>query len=181
RSDNEVPLPLREGVGGRGQSKAPGPLPPTPSRKGRGRSCAMTAAVQTGTAGFLARYEAERDRLPGDVRQRDAAADAFRRAGLPGTTAGRREEAWKYTALRPVADASFVQPVASVGDSTLLARLPQIDAARVVFVDGEFRPELSSLPPTVEFQRFAGFGGLARPDREPLVALNTMLAADGAV
>ena len=26
----------------------------------------MTAAVQTGVAGFLARFEAQRDRLPGD-------------------------------------------------------------------------------------------------------------------
>lgn len=141
----------------------------------------MTAAVQTGAAGFLTRYDALREQLPGDVRQRDAAADAFRRTGLPGTTAGRREEAWKYTALRPVADASFVQPVISIGDGALLARLPQVDAARIVFVDGEFRLGLSSLPSSVEFQRFAEFGTLARPDREPLVALNTMLAGDGAV
>ncbi len=71
----------------------------------------MTAAVQSGVAGFLARYDAMRDRLPGDPRARAAAADAFRRAGLPGATSGRREEAWKYTSLRPVADASFVQPL----------------------------------------------------------------------
>ena len=31
-----LPLPLREGVRGRGQRRLPGPLPPTPSRKGRG-------------------------------------------------------------------------------------------------------------------------------------------------
>ena len=145
----------------------------------------MTASTYTGVAGFLARYDALRDRLPGDPTQRDAAADAFRRAGLPGAVSGRREEAWKYTSLRPVADASFLQPVTSLaGDSTLLARVPRIDAPRIVFVDGQFRSELSALPPGVEFSRFADraeYGRLARPDSEPLVALNTMLAEDGAI
>jgi Fe-S cluster assembly protein SufD len=143
----------------------------------------MTAAVQTGVAGFLARFEAQRDRLPGDPRQRMAAADAFRRAGLPGAASGRREEAWKYTSLRPVADASFQQPVTPfAGDSRLLARLPRIAAPRIVFVDGQFSAELSALPAGVEVLRFADrgeFGTLARPDSEPLVALNTMLAEDG--
>ena len=137
----------------------------------------MTALTHTGTAGFLARYEAMRDRLPGDLQQRDAAADAFRRAGLPGATSGRREEAWKYTSLRPVAEASFQQ---SVSAHSGLA-LPRLDAPRVVFVDGRFSVELSVLPPSIEFARFDAFGTLARPDREPLVALNTMLAEDGAV
>ena len=63
----------------------------------------MTALVQNGIAGFLARYDSLRDCLPGETRQRDAAADAFRRAGLPGATAGRREEAWKYTGLEGLA------------------------------------------------------------------------------
>jgi Fe-S cluster assembly protein SufD len=145
----------------------------------------MTAALQQGVAGFLARYEALRDRLPGDPRPRAEAADAFRRAGLPGATSGRREEAWKYTSLRPVADATFQQPVTHLaGDSRLLACLPPLAAPRIVFVDGEFRPELSALPASVDFARFADraeFGGLAHPDSEPLVALNTMLAEDGAL
>jgi Fe-S cluster assembly protein SufD len=145
----------------------------------------VTATVQSGVAGFLARYEALRDRLPGDRRQRAAAAEAFRRAGLPGAAAGRREEAWKYTGLRPLADASFQQSVSHTpADSRVLSRLPRIDTPRIIFVDGEFSPELSALPPSVEFARFAehaGFGSLARPDSEPLVALNTMLAEDGAV
>ncbi len=144
----------------------------------------MTVAVQSGVAGFLARYDAMRDRLPGDPRRRSAAADAFRRAGLPGATSGRREEAWKYTSLRPVADASFAQSLTLADDSVLLARLPSIDVPRIVFVDGEFCADLSALPAAVEFSRFAEhgeFGTLARPDSEPLVALNTMLAQDGAV
>jgi Fe-S cluster assembly protein SufD len=126
-----------------------------------------------------------RDRLPGDPRQRAAAAEAFRRAGLPGAAPGRREEAWKYTGLRPVADTSFQQSVSPTpADSRLLSRLPQTGAPRIIFVDGEFSAELSALPPSLEFARFAeqaAFGSLARPDSEPLAALNTMLAEDGAV
>jgi Fe-S cluster assembly protein SufD len=140
--------------------------------------------MQSGVAGFLAHYEALRGRLPGDPQVRAAAAAAFRRTGLPGATSGRREEAWKYTALRPVADTSFVQVLTPRSDNILLARLPRIDAPRIVFVDGRFRRELSALPPGVQFASFADdpdFGALARPDREPLVALNTMLAEDGAV
>jgi Fe-S cluster assembly protein SufD len=141
----------------------------------------MTAPIYTGSAGFFARFDALRDRLPGDARQRDAAADAFRRAGLPGATAGRREEAWKYTGLRPVADANFQQSVSRLPSAV---HLPRIEAPRIVFVDGEFHAALSALPAAVEFERFAyrgEFGALARPDNEPLVALNTMLAEDGAV
>jgi Fe-S cluster assembly protein SufD len=137
----------------------------------------MTAAVQTGVAGFLARYEAMRGVLAGDLRVRDASAEAFRRAGLPGAAAGRREEAWKYTSLRPVADARFEQ-VSRVFDGR---HLPHVEAPRIVFVDGVFRADVSHLPGAVEFAQFNAFGGLARPDREPLVALNTMLAEDGAV
>ena len=143
----------------------------------------MTAVVQSGVAGFLARFDALRDRLPGDPRQRIAAADAFCRAGLPGAASGRREEAWKYTSLRPVADASFTQPLTpGVGQSALLSRLPPVGASRIVFVDGQLCAELSRLPRGIGVTRFADcaeFGRLARPDREPLVALNAMLAEDG--
>jgi Fe-S cluster assembly protein SufD len=144
----------------------------------------VNAPVQSGVAGFLARYEALRDRLPGDVRERETAAEAFRRSGLPGATSGRREEAWKYTSLRALADASFSQSPTQAGDGTIVARLPRIDAPRIVFVDGRFRSELSALPPAVSFGCFSDnpdFGTLARPDRDPVVALNTMLAEDGAV
>src|SRR6185437_6151749 len=91
--------------------------------------------------------------------------------------AGRREEAWKYTSLRPVADASFQQ----ISRSFDGRHLPRIEAPRIVFVDGLFQEELSHLPGAIRFERFAEFGSLARADREPLVALNSMLAEDGAV
>lgn len=141
----------------------------------------MTAQVQTGVEGFLARYAGLRDHLPGDLRARDAAAEALRRAGLPG----RRVEAWKYTDLRPIAAAAFQEPLTPCTDCTaLLARVPAVDGACLVFVDGRFRDDLSTPPIAARVTRFAThpeFGALTRPDREPMVALNTMLAEDGAI
>ncbi|MBV9252482.1 MAG: Fe-S cluster assembly protein SufD [Acetobacteraceae bacterium] len=142
----------------------------------------MTAGTaHTGGEGFLARYAGLRERLPGKPAIRDAAAEAFRQAGLPT----RRVEAWKYTDLRPVAMASFQEPLTPVLKSDrLLIRVPRICATRLVFVDGRFQEELSTPPGKARFTRFAAdtnFGAIARPDREPLVALNTMLAEDGAV
>ena len=131
----------------------------------------MTAPVQTGIGGFLSRFERLRERLPGDPRQRLAAADAFRRAGLPGAAAGRREEAWKYTSLRPVADAEFQQSVTPLtSGSAVLERLPRIDAPRIVLVDGVFDPALSTLPASVTFTRFAdqpAFVTIPRQNSEP--------------
>jgi Fe-S cluster assembly protein SufD len=139
------------------------------------------AAILTGADGFLARYAALRDRLPGDIAARDAAADAFRRAGLPG----RRIEAWKYTDLRPITTARFHEPVGPHADCRdLLARAPQIDVPRLVFVDGRFRADLSILPKPGFFSQFANqpdFGDPAHAASEPLTALNAMLVEDGAV
>jgi Fe-S cluster assembly protein SufD len=141
----------------------------------------MTAAVVTGAEGFLARYAGLRNRLPGDPAVRDAAAEAFRHAGLPG----RRVEAWKYTDLRPIASAPFHEPISRRANCAgLLTRIPRLDAPRLIFVDGVFRADLSDTPSTLRLTRFADrpdFGTLARPDNEPLVALNTMLAEDGAI
>src|SRR3954464_3595682 len=103
----------------------------------------MTGPVQTGASAFLARYEALRGRLPGDSALRAAAADAFRAAGLPGATQQRRVEAWKYTSLRPLADTTFRTPVDQPTD---LARLPHVEAPRIVFVDGSFAAEMSDSP-----------------------------------
>ena len=136
----------------------------------------MNAITATGAAGFLARYEALLGRLPGDSTLRAAAADAFRTLGLPGATRGRRAEAWKYTTLQPLGGMSF----GSSGPPPAIA-LPNA-AARLVFAGGAFRADLSTSVPG--FARFADqpeFGELSWPDRDPMVALNTMLAEDGAV
>jgi Fe-S cluster assembly protein SufD len=138
----------------------------------------VNAITETGTAGFLARYEALKGRQPGDSTLRAAAADAFRTLGLPGTTRGRRAEAWKYTTLQPLAGMSFQ----SGGASRAPAALPEGAAQRLVFSDGRYRDDLStSVPGFARFSDQPDFGELSWPDRDPMVALNTMLADDGAV
>jgi Fe-S cluster assembly protein SufD len=137
----------------------------------------VNAISETGTAGFLARYAALRGRLPGDSTLRAAAADAFRTLGLPGASRGRRAEAWKYTTLQPLGAMSFAPAGPPHG-----AVIPAVEAPRLVFNGGQFRDELST--PVAGFARFADqpdFGELSWPDRDPMVALNTMLAEDGAV
>jgi Fe-S cluster assembly protein SufD len=138
--------------------------------------------VSIGAAGFLRRYEDFIGRLPGDSALRAAAAAAFKDSGLPGGTQQRRIEAWKYTSLRPVAEADFNAASPQHEAETIFSKLPLLDAPRIVFVDGALRADLSILPAS-GFTRFADrpdFGTLTWPDREPMVALNTMLAADGA-
>jgi Fe-S cluster assembly protein SufD len=131
-------------------------------------------------SGFIDRYEGLAGRLPGDSRLRADAAAAFRAAGIPGEQR-RRAEAWKYTSLRPVADATFRNGGPVHEAETILRRLTLLKAPRAVFVDGVLRSDLSSLPGFVtRFAKRPDFGTLARPDKEPLVALNTMLAEDGA-
>lgn len=135
-------------------------------------------ALQNSAQAFLSRFEGLRARLPGDAATRDAAADILRRIGLPGP----REEAWRYTNLRPLAEVEFHEPLTPVANcADLLARVPDLGAPRLVFVDGRFRDDLSTVP-SLAGVRVGGpaFGALARPESEKLVALNTMLAEDGA-
>ena len=141
----------------------------------------MSAALQAGAQDFLARYQGLKQRLPGDALIREEAARAFAASGLPGA----RNEAWKYTSLRPLSELRFQEPLTAIADcSRLLALLPAIDAPRLVFVDGRRRGDLSSAPGSLSVYGFAqtpDFGRLSKPEREPLTALNTMLAEDGAV
>jgi Fe-S cluster assembly protein SufD len=148
----------------------------------------MTAMGATGAAAFLARYEGLRTRLPGArlpwvEALRDAAAASFRAAGFPT----RRVEAWKYTDLASVTGATFGEPLTSVDDAP---SLPAATHPRAVFVDGRFRPDLSTLDalpfpaaslaealPELEGR----LGAIARPAEQPMAALNTMLFEDGLV
>jgi Fe-S cluster assembly protein SufD len=139
----------------------------------------MNAPVPTGLDGFFARFDALRDRLPGDSAPRLAAAETLRASGLPG----RRDEAWHFTSLRPLEQASFSELAGALFDASALAPLPNL-GSRLVFVDGRYRADLSAISSALRFEPFARhgrFGALADPLREPLVALNTMLAEDGAV
>ena len=139
----------------------------------------MNTIAAQGADAFLARFAGLRSRLPGDAAVRTEAAEHFRRLGLPGV----REEAWRYTSLRPIAEAGFGEPLTAVSTAELDAPEIGLDAPALVFTDGRFQPGVSQAPNGVEFTTFAdrpGFGRLARPERDALVALNTMLAEDGA-
>jgi Fe-S cluster assembly protein SufD len=140
-----------------------------------------------------------RARLPGDdavTAQREAAFDVFAREGLPH----RRVEDWKYTDLRVLMREA--KPLASPPDAaaktsakTAGAMLRDIDARRLVFVDGVFVAELSDLAilesgltvrPLAQALAdndpllTAHLGKLA-PAKDVAVALNTALMGDGAV
>jgi len=149
----------------------------------------VTAAVQTGAAGFLARYQALKDHLPGArvkwlaALRADAAAHVAAR-GFPT----RRVEAWKYTDLSPVAQAGFAEPLTAVAGALALPK-PRA-AARAVFVDGRFRADLSALNglayrvasvaqhlPELEGR----LGTLAPLADHPMNALNTLMFEDGLV
>jgi Fe-S cluster assembly protein SufD len=130
---------------------------------------------------FLARYEGLTNRLPGEPALRRDAADILRTLGLPTT----RDEAWRYTSLVQLCEARFHEALTDTSgfgwddDFSGFEGLP-----RLVFAQGRFSAAESVLPEKARVGSFAhraDFGTLARPDHERLVALNTMLAEDGAI
>ena len=161
---------------------------------------AEVAVIKTAAETALAQAFAQaRDRLPGDeaiMARRNAAFDLFAKQGLPH----RRIEEWKYTDLRALM--RDAKPFASPPDASAKARakdagrvLGDLDARRLVFVDGAFVPELSDLR---ELEAGLVVGSLAQaladadpvvaarlgklaPASDAAVALNTALMGDGAV
>jgi Fe-S cluster assembly protein SufD len=126
---------------------------------------------------------------------RRAQLDAFVHDGLPGP----RNEAWKYTALRALA-----QRVFQSGDGGALTRevdpeilqLRGIDGPRLVFVHGVFRPDLSLLDKLADGLSLQPLSQALVNDAEPLrflltrgwdrpadafARLNAALAGDGMV
>ena len=144
-------------------------------------------------------YAAAKPKLPGDgkvVALRDAAFRRFDTHGLPN----RRVEEWKYTDLRALM--RDAKPLAAPPDEAAKARataagqlLADLDARRIVFVDGVFTPELSdlaNLSPGLEVRSLAqalaagdalvaAHLGKVLPVDDAAVALNTALMGDGAV
>ena len=161
---------------------------------------AEVAVIKTAAEAALAQTFAQaRDRLPGDdtiAARRNAAFDIFAKQGLPH----RRIEEWKYTDLRVLM--RDAKPLASPPDVAAKARakdagrlLSDLDARRLVFVDGTFVPELSDLR-DLEAGLVVGSLAQALTDGDPVVAarlgklapandaavaLNTALMGDGAV
>lgn len=121
--------------------------------------------------------------------------DAFVAAGLPDT----RMEAWKYTALRALAQRRFAagdaQAMERAVDPAVLA-LPGVDGPRLVFVNGVFRADLSMLDALPAGLTLQPLSQALRWDTESLrfvlsrheteqgdafVRLNAALASDGVV
>ena len=148
-----------------------------------------TSPVRVSSAdGFLSRYEGLTQRLPGAPEPRQAAADILRRSGLPSM----REESWRYTNLAGLAEAKFHEPLTEASGFVADADLPDlqnfVDLPRLVFIQGRFSVAESILPDGApasvivrSFAASADFGVLPQPERDRLVALNTMLAEDGAI
>ncbi len=161
---------------------------------------AEVTPIRTAAEAALAQTFAQaRERLPGDdavVAQRDAAFDLFAREGLPH----RRVEDWKYTDLRALM--RDARPLASPPDAAAKALaksagavLGDVEARRLVFVDGAFVAELSDLRNLESgltvgslADALSGNGpalvahlGTLAPASDVAVALNTALMGDGAV
>jgi Fe-S cluster assembly protein SufD len=161
---------------------------------------AEVATIKTAAETALAEAFAKaRGRLPGDdavTARRDAAFGVFAREGLPH----RRVEEWKYTDLRALMRdakplAAPPDAAAKAGAKTAGAMLGDVEARRLVFVDGAFVAELSDVAGleagltigslaqalmTGDPALTAQLGKLA-PANDVAVALNTALMGDGAV
>ena len=160
----------------------------------------MTVAIARTKAeqGFTRNFEAAAPQLPGGpsvAAARRAAIGAFAGLGLPH----RRLEAWKYTDLRsalkealPAAVGAVRAPPGQAQIDNALEELAELDAHRVVFVDGVYAPALSSaaalaglafapLAERLASPDGAAAGGLAAADEDAVVALNTAFMTDGAV
>ena len=126
---------------------------------------------------------------------RKEALARFRAVGFPSA----KDEAWKGTNVEPVVRTPWVAPPPySVGDlpPELVPELEGPQAARLVLVDGQFAPELSSLQQLPRGLRvtsladaitlgFLGlrthFGQVANVETSPFVALSAALFRGGAV
>jgi Fe-S cluster assembly protein SufD len=148
---------------------------------------------------FAEQFAARGNTLPGGailLPARMAAFAAFERQGLPH----RRVEAWKYTDLR----AALKEPITpTVGDDTIvslkdlemaLGALAQLDADRIVLVNGGYRAALSSPLKSSTFDvaplssDWARLGNAASDltryaafRDESVVALNAAFVTDGAL
>ncbi|KUO56759.1 MAG: Fe-S cluster assembly protein SufD [Alphaproteobacteria bacterium BRH_c36] len=161
----------------------------------------MTVAVMKTKAeqSFAEGFNEMRATLPGSAAVREAregAARRFEELGLPH----RRIEEWKYTDLRSAVKEAL--PARS-GDKlamtiadviVAIGPLAQIDAHRIVFVNGAHRPDLStpgslagleveSLASTLEDAQATEFAlsGFAGQDSNAVLALNTAYMSDGAI
>ncbi len=126
---------------------------------------------------------------------RREALEAFLARGLPDT----HNEFWKYTALRALLQRRYAAADADAATCAVDAarwQLPDIDGARIVFVNGVFRSDLSQLertPEGVTLQPLARalvaqpesmrflLGSKVRDEDDGWTLLNRALATDGVI
>lgn len=126
---------------------------------------------------------------------RQHALARFMSMGFPGA----KEEAWKYTRVRALAETTFMPPISSPApvslDEAEKCFLADMPCFRLVFVDGHFAPGLSDitgLPQGAVVGSLAGtlkqqpqdlrevLAHYAGYEMQPFTALNTAFMADGA-
>ncbi len=140
------------------------------------------------------RFEKEQAAAPVWLqRLRSAAIERFAELGFPGP----RDEEWRFTSLQPLAEVAFQPaPVRRVRAEQMQGlAFDAGDGCRLVFVNGRFAAELSTLtglPPGVRVGSLAEalrtdgktvethLARYARFQEQPFTALNTAFAADGA-
>lgn len=159
-------------------------------------------AERDAAAQLLGQYAERAGTLPGaDDPQlrawRDEAMTAFAARGLPN----RRVEEWKYSDLRSVmrevyapADSEIAVTTAQIAD--VLGDAAGIDAAKLVLVNGRFRPDLSDLGSETEgaeletlaaalaapgSEAAAAIGQANRQEGDVVALLNAALMTDGVV
>lgn len=136
------------------------------------------------------RFDRARELAPGPFDARREALEAFLAAGFPT----RRDEAWRYTDLKPIAEGDFDVPPRETSAAArervraLLADVASADlgdaAARIVVVDGRLDDALSRLdgPAGLEITRIPPeqpAGAHRAASAHPLALLNRAFASDG--
>ena len=156
----------------------------------------IRTAAETALAANFAAAKASLPGADGVAALREEAFRRFEAGGLPS----RRIEEWKYTDLRALMREA--KPLAPLPDAAAkrwaaesAALLASIDARRIVFVDGNFVPELSDLSdlePGLSIRSMASALeagdtrvltriGPISPTADTAMALNTAFMRDGAV
>ena len=145
------------------------------------------AAITPAPSAALTRLQAVFAQHPGAAMPvRKQAFEQFLQRGFPTT----RDEQWKYTNLRRLEAREFGIGQPDAADTVSLPTLE--NAYQLVFVDGWYRPALSTVPTTsglrisslAELQAkdttiLATALSITAKDNSRLVALNTALAQDG--
>lgn len=149
---------------------------------------------------FLAAWDARREQSASEPEwltalRRDAIA-RFDATGFPTT----RNEAWKYTDVSPILRVPFASATGSIGKLSFAGfeclRAPEAEGTCLVFVDGVYHPELSSMAGlndclvVTDFETAVArhgdelsglLGSVSEPVATPFGSLNLAMASGGAV